>query len=134
MQRITRLYDRIVTVAASRWAEGAALLLARIALAGVFWRSGRSKIADGSLLEISDATHYLFEDEYGGVPLPPEDIPVSFLRELLGAMRQATRDLFGLLEIWEEWKLSHPDAELPGLGLERAVVREAGEDDSPGDR
>lgn len=72
MQRITRLYDRIVTLAASRWAEGAALLLARIALAGVFWRSGRSKIADGSLLEISDATHYLFENEYGDVPLPPE--------------------------------------------------------------
>ena len=65
----------------------------------------------------------------GRVPLPPEDIPVSFLQELLGAMRQATRDLFGLLEVWEEWKLTHPDAELPGLGLERAGVREAGEDD-----
>lgn len=71
MQRIARLYDRIVIVAASRWAEGGALLLARIALAGVFWRSGRSKVTDGSLFEISDATRYLFEYEYAGVPLPP---------------------------------------------------------------
>ncbi len=72
MQRIARLYDRLVTVAASRWAEGAVLLLARIALAGVFWRSGRSKVTDGSLFEISEATRYLFEYEYAGVPLPPE--------------------------------------------------------------
>lgn len=71
MQRIARLYDRIVALGASRWAEGAALLLARIALAGVFWRSGRSKVTEGSLFEISEATHYLFEYEYAGVPLPP---------------------------------------------------------------
>lgn len=71
MQRIARLHNRIVAVAASRLAEGVALLLARFALAGVFWRSGRSKIADGSLFEISDATRYLFENEYAGVPLPP---------------------------------------------------------------
>lgn len=72
MQRIAHLHDRIVAIVASRWAEGVALLLARIALAGVFWRSGRSKITDGSLFEISDATRYLFENEYATVPLPPE--------------------------------------------------------------
>ena len=76
MQRIAPLYDRIsdriATHVASRAAEGAALLLARIALAGIFWRAGRSKVAEGSLFEISDATLYLFEYEYAGVPLPPE--------------------------------------------------------------
>lgn len=71
MQRITRLYDRITAVAASRIAEGAALLLVRLALAGVFWRAGRSKVAEGSLFEITDATRYLFEYEYAGVPLSP---------------------------------------------------------------
>lgn len=71
MQRIALWYDRIVALAASRMAEGVALLLARIALAGVFWRSGRSKIADGSLFEISEATRYLFQYEYAGVPFPP---------------------------------------------------------------
>lgn len=63
------------------------------------------------------------------VPLPPEDIPVSFLQELVGAMRQATRGLFGLLEIWEEWKLTHPDAEPPGLGFERTDMGGADEGD-----
>ncbi len=70
MQRIVILYDRIVVIAASRLAEGIALLLARIALAGMFWRSGRSKVTDGSLFEISDSTRYLFENDYSAVPLP----------------------------------------------------------------
>jgi putative oxidoreductase len=48
------------------------LLLVRIALAGVFWRSGRSKVTEGSLFEISGSTWYLFENDYAGVPLPAE--------------------------------------------------------------
>lgn len=45
--------------------------MARVALAGIFWRAGRSKIAEGTLFQISDATHYLFEYEYAGLPLSP---------------------------------------------------------------
>jgi putative oxidoreductase len=41
-------------------------------LAGIFWRSGRTKIEEGTLLSISDTTYFLFEEEYAGVPLPPE--------------------------------------------------------------
>lgn len=48
------------------------LLFVRIALAGVFWRSGRSKLNEGSWLTISDTTYELFRTEYAGVPLPPE--------------------------------------------------------------
>ena len=47
------------------------------------------------------------------IPLPIDEIPVSFLEELLGAMRQATRDLFGWFEAWEDWKATHPEAEHP---------------------
>jgi len=72
MQRIAPIADRMVTLVASRTAEGVALLLARIALAGIFWRAGRSKVTDGSLFEISEATRYLFEYEYAGVPLPAD--------------------------------------------------------------
>ena len=72
MQRIASLVDRAVTLVGSRTAEGAALLLTRVALAGVFWRAGRSKVVGGSWFEISDATRYLFEYEYGALPLPPE--------------------------------------------------------------
>lgn len=72
MRRLFRLYDRLVVLLGSRPVEGAALLVTRIALAGVFWRSGRSKIAEGSWFQISDATYYLFETDYSGVPLPAD--------------------------------------------------------------
>ena len=72
MQHIATFYDRIVAIIASRLAEGVALLLARIALAGIFWRSGRSKVTEGRLFEISDSTRYLFENDYAAVPLPAE--------------------------------------------------------------
>lgn len=71
MPDFARLYDRIVALAASRPIEGAALLLTRIALAGIFWRSGRSKVAEGTLFEISEATRYLFANDYAAVPVPP---------------------------------------------------------------
>lgn len=72
MHHIAQWHDRIVAILASRLSEGVVLLLVRIALAGVFWRSGRSKVAEGRLFEISESTYYLFENDYAGVPLPPE--------------------------------------------------------------
>lgn len=65
-------YDRAVAVVSSRTFESAALLLTRLALAGVFWRSGRSKVVEGTWLTISDGTRFLFSEEYSKVPLPPE--------------------------------------------------------------
>lgn len=47
-------------------------LFTRIALGAIFWQSGRTKVEDGSFLELSDTTFFLFEEEYSGVPLPPE--------------------------------------------------------------
>ena len=55
-----------------RAVEAVPLLLVRLALAGVFWRSGRTKVVEGSWFEISDTTYALFREEYSGVPLPPE--------------------------------------------------------------
>lgn len=66
------LYDRFVVRLSGLVPVGVALLFARVALAGVFWRSGRSKVVAGTWLEISDATRYLFENDYSKVPLPPE--------------------------------------------------------------
>lgn len=84
MQHVATFYDRIVAITASRLAEGVALLLARIALAGIFWRSGRSKVTEGSLFEISDSTRYLFENDYAAVPLPAEiAAPLATLGEHL---------------------------------------------------
>jgi putative oxidoreductase len=65
-------YDRLVAKVSGPAFEGAALLLTRFALAGVFWRSGRSKVDEGSWLTISDSTQFLFSTDYANVPLPPE--------------------------------------------------------------
>lgn len=65
-------YDRVAGFLSGRFFAGAALLLCRFSLAGVFWRAGRSKITEGSLLSISDTTRFLFEQEYTGVPLPTQ--------------------------------------------------------------
>lgn len=66
------LWQRLTGILSRPSSQGLALLLARIALAGIFWRSGRTKVAEGSWLQLSDTTRYLFETEYAGVPLAPD--------------------------------------------------------------
>jgi hypothetical protein len=41
---------------------------------------------------------------FGAIPIRPEQIPLSALEELLGAMIKATSELFGYVEIWEDTK------------------------------
>lgn len=65
-------YERGVRLASGRLAESAALVLARLALGGVFWRSGATKVEPGSWFKLTDGTLELFRTEYSGVPLPPE--------------------------------------------------------------
>lgn len=67
-----RLYHRFINALSGANAEGLALLLVRVALAGVFWRSGRTKVEPGSWLDISETTYFLFAEDYAGVPLPPD--------------------------------------------------------------
>ena len=57
-------------MASGKVPEGLVLLFVRIAVAGIFWRSGRTKIAEGSAFQISDATYFLFDNEYSAVPCP----------------------------------------------------------------
>ncbi len=66
------LYHRAVSAVSGRIPEAIALFALRVALAGIFWRSGRTKVEEGSLLSISDTTYFLFEEEYAGVPLPSD--------------------------------------------------------------
>lgn len=72
MQTIIEPYHRVANVAAGPIIESGALLFTRVALAGIFWRSGRTKVEEGSFLTLSDTTRFLFESEYSGVPIPPE--------------------------------------------------------------
>lgn len=71
MNGITGFYDKGVAIAGSRLVEGAALFLLRIALAGVFWRSGQTKVVEGSFLRIDPSQYDLFRSEFSGLPLDP---------------------------------------------------------------
>lgn len=68
------LYDKAVNWVSGRLPESLALLLVRVALAGIFWRSARTKVEEGSWFTISDTTYTLFQEDYAGVPLLPHDI------------------------------------------------------------
>lgn len=65
-------YSRIVAAFSTTFVEAVMLLFARVSLAGIFWRSGRTKVDEGSWLSVSDTAKFLFEEEYSGVPLPAE--------------------------------------------------------------
>lgn len=72
MHAITAPYNRFVAMLSASWIDAVMLLFVRISLAGIFWRSGRTKVDEGSWLSVSDTATFLFEEEYKGVPLPPE--------------------------------------------------------------
>lgn len=84
MQTVLTLYDRLTDRISSRLPEGLALLATRVALAGIFWRSGRTKVVEGTALDISDTTYFLFEHEYTGLPLPVDlAVPLATYAEHL---------------------------------------------------
>ncbi|MBA4079878.1 MAG: DoxX family protein [Erythrobacter sp.] len=92
MRRDFRFYDRIAEWLSGQWIESGALLLTRLALAGVFWRSGRSKVVEGSWLTIDDTQYFLFEEF--GLPLSPDImVPVTTYAEFVLPILVA----FGLL-------------------------------------
>jgi putative oxidoreductase len=72
MQAIAAPYNRFVASLSAPWIDAIMLLFVRVSLAGIFWRSGRTKVDEGSWLSVSDTAVFLFEEEYKGVPLPPE--------------------------------------------------------------
>ena len=57
---------------------------ARIALAGIFWRSYKTKVEEGTLLQISDVQYFIFENEFSGLPLDPQiAVPMTTYAEFL---------------------------------------------------
>ena len=60
---------KLIAMVSGAVPEAIALLFARVALAGIFWRSARTKVEDGSWLQMSDTTAFLFREEYG-MPFP----------------------------------------------------------------
>lgn len=96
MSSVISSYNRLTDTLSSRWFEGLALLFIRVALAGVFWRSYETKVEEGTWFQISEITHFLFESEYAGVPLPsniaaPMATYAEFLFPILLVLGLATR-------------------------------------------
>ena len=52
MKQIVAFYDRGVAIVSGRLAESVALLLLRVALGGVFWRSGQTKAVSYTHLDV----------------------------------------------------------------------------------
>lgn len=65
-------YDAATRHLSGRVFEGLVLLLVRVVLGGIFWRSGQTKVEEGTWFQLTDTTYELFRSEYAGVPLPPE--------------------------------------------------------------
>jgi len=72
MKSLTAPYGRFVAWLSDSWFEQLTMLFVRVALGGIFWRSGRTKVDEGSWLSVSDTAKFLFEEEYKNVPLPAE--------------------------------------------------------------
>lgn len=82
MNCIVAFYDRGVEIAASRIPEALALFMVRLALAGVFWRSGQTKVVEGSFFQIDPGTYDLFREEFSGLPLDPSiAVPLTTFAE-----------------------------------------------------
>ncbi len=69
MKKIIAIYDHAVALVSGKFATGIMLIFVRVALAGVFWRSARTKVEEGSWLTMSDTTVLIFENEFG-MPYP----------------------------------------------------------------
>jgi putative oxidoreductase len=60
---VIQLFERIP--------HGLVAVLARFAMAATFWLSGRTKVAEGTLLGLSDSAVFLFKEEYALPLLSP---------------------------------------------------------------
>ena len=65
---VSALVERFVSIA-NMIPDSALSLIARIGIAGVFWRSGQTKVNG---FEVTDSTYYLFREEYALPVIPPE--------------------------------------------------------------
>lgn len=72
MNALTSIYGRIVAVLKGPVFESLGLLAIRIALAGVFWRSYKTKVAEGTWFTPNDSLATLFQYEYTGLPIPAD--------------------------------------------------------------
>lgn len=67
--RRAALYRSIVPLLQSRPVESLVLLFVRVVFAGIFWRSGETKVVAGTWFRVTEETYELFRTDFSGVPL-----------------------------------------------------------------
>ena len=84
MSTLTQKWQQITGVLSGTVFESFVLFITRIALAGVFWRSYKNKVEDGTWFTPTDIQPILFENEFSGLPLPTDiAIPLTIYAEFL---------------------------------------------------
>ncbi len=72
MNTIISMYRSLVGFLSGTVMESVGLLLARVALALVFWRSYKTKVVEGTWLQIDETQYFIFENEFSGLPIPTD--------------------------------------------------------------
>ncbi|TRD11755.1 DoxX family protein [Erythrobacter insulae] len=84
MSGIVTMYNRLVGLLSGTIVESIAQLFARIALAGIFWRSYKTKVVEGTWLKIDETQYFIFENEFSGLPIPTDlAVPMATYSEFL---------------------------------------------------
>jgi putative oxidoreductase len=68
---IETAYRRAIALLDSSLVQSLLLLFVRVVFAGIFWRSGETKVVAGTWFQITPETYDLFSTDFSGVPLPP---------------------------------------------------------------
>ena len=84
MEALQSLWSRINGILSGTAIESVALLLTRIALGLIFWRSYETKVVDGTWLQIDPTQYIIFANEFAGLPIAPDlAVPMTVYAEFL---------------------------------------------------
>ncbi|GMN02069.1 DoxX family protein [Erythrobacter sp. MTPC3] len=72
MTAMNSLWQRLTGILSGSFIESAVLLMTRIALAGIFWRAYKTKVVEGTWLQIDETQYFLFADQFSGLPIPTD--------------------------------------------------------------
>ena len=84
MEALQSIWSRITGILSGAAIESIALLITRIALGLIFWRSYETKVVDGTWLQIDPTQYVIFANEFTGLPLSPDlAVPMTVYAEFL---------------------------------------------------
>lgn len=82
MNTLATQWQRLTAALSGTAIESIALFMARLALAGIFWRSYETKVVEGTLLTIDPTQYLIFANEFTGLPISPDlAVPMTVYAE-----------------------------------------------------